>query len=587
MPLTKATYAMIKGAVFNVLDYGAVGDGVTEDTSAFDAAIAAAAVGGGTVFVPSGTYYVDRIEMVSNVTLMGEIDSVLKRKGNIIVGVAYDLAVVDNVRIENIAFDDNAPSGPSAIWKFCVYIADATNVTFKNCYFYNGYDVAIKDLGPDGIYISTGSLGRNDILIQNCVFEQFTRNGISITNGANGVTVQGCTFKDCGLFGIDVEADAGDAIYARDIVVENCNFINNGDIALRAGEITATGGLNFVAPNPITSYHSLNVRVSECYFKTVTATNITGITYLSISSTYNMIVTDCIFDVPDTASDHWVMFDSGSYESANGIVANNIFRVKVQCYAFNDLKLTGNTFEGSLAYLLMANQGNGKTVSNNSFINSGGASNPCIQAYSLNLKIVQNSFKDSRALGVAPATVLQLTSPTSKTSLFSLNALISDNHAIGAYGAFVDLTGGSSSYGLQNIKFMGNKISGSDYGIRFNSSAARPNSFRITIENNTFEDTGKSALYLAKITGLKVDGNSFFNCATNSDVILLSECSNYTASNNLVNDTRSGAARAVYAIKASGNPTASALLSANLNLNLQTGYDIDAGEGTSVNNTSY
>lgn len=45
--------------VFNVRDYGAVGDGVTDDTAAIQAAIAACnTAGGGTVFFPRGTYEV-------------------------------------------------------------------------------------------------------------------------------------------------------------------------------------------------------------------------------------------------------------------------------------------------------------------------------------------------------------------------------------------------------------------------------------------------------------------------------------------------------------------------------------------------
>jgi hypothetical protein len=57
MALTKATYSMIEGAVFNVLDYGAVGDGVANDQPACQAAVdAAVAAGGGAVYFPAGTY---------------------------------------------------------------------------------------------------------------------------------------------------------------------------------------------------------------------------------------------------------------------------------------------------------------------------------------------------------------------------------------------------------------------------------------------------------------------------------------------------------------------------------------------------
>ena len=46
---------MIAGSVFNVLDYGAVGDGVAPDSTAINAAILDANVkGGGVVFFPVG-----------------------------------------------------------------------------------------------------------------------------------------------------------------------------------------------------------------------------------------------------------------------------------------------------------------------------------------------------------------------------------------------------------------------------------------------------------------------------------------------------------------------------------------------------
>lgn len=59
--------------VENVRDFGARGDGSTNDTRAFAAAVAAVkTAGGGSVFVPVGKYLVSQIRLSSGVTLEGE-----------------------------------------------------------------------------------------------------------------------------------------------------------------------------------------------------------------------------------------------------------------------------------------------------------------------------------------------------------------------------------------------------------------------------------------------------------------------------------------------------------------------------------
>jgi len=52
MSLTKASYSMITGAPANVLDFGAVGDGTTDDTAAIQAALTT----GRSVYLPQNTY---------------------------------------------------------------------------------------------------------------------------------------------------------------------------------------------------------------------------------------------------------------------------------------------------------------------------------------------------------------------------------------------------------------------------------------------------------------------------------------------------------------------------------------------------
>lgn len=58
--LTKVTYSMIQGASVNAQDYGAVGNGTTDDSSAIQAAINyVESIGGGIVVLPTATYKVN------------------------------------------------------------------------------------------------------------------------------------------------------------------------------------------------------------------------------------------------------------------------------------------------------------------------------------------------------------------------------------------------------------------------------------------------------------------------------------------------------------------------------------------------
>src|SRR5947207_4749409 len=72
------------GRVFNVLDFGAVGDGTTDNTAAIAAAIDAChRRGGGRVLVPAGTYLTGAVYLKSHVDLHLDAGATLSFSGDV------------------------------------------------------------------------------------------------------------------------------------------------------------------------------------------------------------------------------------------------------------------------------------------------------------------------------------------------------------------------------------------------------------------------------------------------------------------------------------------------------------------------
>ncbi len=80
-----------QGAPYNVIDYGAIGDGSANDTKAINAAIESASKdGGGTVYFPAGNYHSFTIHLQSNITLHLDQGAVLIAESEA-GGEGYDL----------------------------------------------------------------------------------------------------------------------------------------------------------------------------------------------------------------------------------------------------------------------------------------------------------------------------------------------------------------------------------------------------------------------------------------------------------------------------------------------------------------
>ncbi len=214
-------------ARIDVRDHGARGDGMHDDTGAFQAAIDALPPEGGTVRVPPGTYLLDPMRSVrlrSRMHLAMEPDARLLARPNP-AERAYVLSVhqVDDVEISGgrIVGDRNAHMAETGEWGHGVMIRGATRVTVR--------DIRISQCWGDGISIGGAKAegGRivpsRDVVIADVVCDGNRRQGLTVGRSRQvrvyrsefintGGTLPGC--------GIDVEPDAGDL--AQGIRIEDC-----------------------------------------------------------------------------------------------------------------------------------------------------------------------------------------------------------------------------------------------------------------------------------------------------------------------------------------------------------------------------
>lgn len=102
MSLTKVTYSMIEGAPANVLDFGAVGDGTTDDANAIQSAIDS---NPGVLYFPKGNYKVAAPITVTNpITILGGFGSVIVPSLGLGGGNLFTFET-DDVTLDGITFD--------------------------------------------------------------------------------------------------------------------------------------------------------------------------------------------------------------------------------------------------------------------------------------------------------------------------------------------------------------------------------------------------------------------------------------------------------------------------------------------------
>lgn len=222
--------------VFNVKDYGAAGDGTTDDRAAIQAAInAAVAAGGGTVHLPLGDYKLtNKITLGSNVTLQGE--------------------------------------GSGSALRPAFGSTNTTNRVIDNDWVNGSSNIALKHFKLDrsGNNVTHGVIvnGVNNLLI-------------------DGVEVSGYPTLASGAIAISgTLSNAGPPLLSKNVRVVNCYFSETGNFAVQPGFVDGCVIANNTAENCYREVFSCepedglfpSVGVTGAYAKNVTISGNTCLT---------------------------------------------------------------------------------------------------------------------------------------------------------------------------------------------------------------------------------------------------------------------------------------------------------------------
>lgn len=226
MSLTKVSFSMIDGAPVNVLDFGAIGDGTTDDSVAFQQAIDYIGANNKTLYIPAGEYLINtQVEIVNasnpiNIFGQGK-DTIIKTTATIngvikISGANPDVDVTrffNGVNIQKLRFNGPARySLPKA--GTGLFINGCQGTILENVFFY-GWDNSVRFYNSDLITIANSQFQANNVGITTF------QDGFAVGGQANSFTVYGSWINNNTTWGIEYQGGLKPTIFGN-------NFSSNG-----------------------------------------------------------------------------------------------------------------------------------------------------------------------------------------------------------------------------------------------------------------------------------------------------------------------------------------------------------------------
>ncbi len=228
--------------------YGATGDGTTDDTAAINRALAA--TGSGICYVPAGTYLINPVASSSQFglylnsgnTLLLDPGAVLQCK-TMSIGSGYALV---GMRESNIALVGGTLIGDRVARNLPTYINGVgsdmevgNGVSIGTANGITLLGVTSKNNCNDGFYIYNNVSG---VVISDCTSDNNRRQGCSLVY-CNGVVIQYSTFSNTNgndpACGLDFEPNSGSTV--KNVQVIGCNIFGNAGGGIAGGGSTKNG----------------------------------------------------------------------------------------------------------------------------------------------------------------------------------------------------------------------------------------------------------------------------------------------------------------------------------------------------------
>ena len=268
--------------VVSVKDFGAVGDGVTDDTVAIQAAINAAS--GRTLFFPNGNVYLsEKISLISNLTISG-YGATIKLKDNTN-DTMLEGASIQNVKVLGLTLNGNKANQTILGPLIGLYFQDCTDVTVRDCEVYDVYGIG---MGHNCVhyFVSTKNI------VHDCADNGFDFNGdfytvprtnqglldvhvshnTSYNNGVDGIFFGHGRANNCVIHGNICSSNAGEGLHLgeassslavgvdwkNNTISDNICSGNGG-----SGLVLWTGQDNTITGNRLTDNVFAGIRLSQ------------------------------------------------------------------------------------------------------------------------------------------------------------------------------------------------------------------------------------------------------------------------------------------------------------------------------------